>query len=101
MTRSPVEWTAAPGHLHKPERTTGRAPRRLCPDWFSRRPTALPELTVAFGTRFQFVPYRGGAPMIQDLIAGQIDLTFTQGAPGGVANRKGADLSDAAGAGNR
>ena len=29
------------------------------------------------GTRFQFVPYRGGAPMIQDLIAGQIDLTFT------------------------
>ena len=29
------------------------------------------------GTRFQFVPYRGGAPMIQDLIAGQIDLAFT------------------------
>ena len=29
------------------------------------------------GTSFQFVPYRGGAPMIQDLIAGQIDLTFT------------------------
>jgi tripartite-type tricarboxylate transporter receptor subunit TctC len=29
------------------------------------------------GTRFQFVPYRGGAPMIQDLVAGQIDLTFT------------------------
>src|SRR6516162_762431 len=30
------------------------------------------------GTSFQFVPYRGGAPMIQDLVAGQIDLTFTQ-----------------------
>jgi tripartite-type tricarboxylate transporter receptor subunit TctC len=30
------------------------------------------------GTHFQFVPYRGGAPMIQDLVAGQIDLTFTQ-----------------------
>src|SRR5262245_9236669 len=30
------------------------------------------------GTRFQFVPYRGAAPMIQDLLAGQIDLTFTQ-----------------------
>jgi tripartite-type tricarboxylate transporter receptor subunit TctC len=30
------------------------------------------------GTSFQFVPYRGGAPMIQDLAAGQIDLTFTQ-----------------------
>jgi tripartite-type tricarboxylate transporter receptor subunit TctC len=32
------------------------------------------------GTRFQFVPYRGGAPMIQDLVGGQIDLIFTQGA---------------------
>ena len=30
------------------------------------------------GTKFQFVPYRGGAPMIQDLVGGQIDLTFTQ-----------------------
>jgi tripartite-type tricarboxylate transporter receptor subunit TctC len=30
------------------------------------------------GTRFQFVPYRGAAPIIQDLLAGQIDLTFTQ-----------------------
>ena len=27
-------------------------------------------------TRFQFVPYRGGAPAIQDLVAGQIDLMF-------------------------
>ena len=26
------------------------------------------------GTRFQFVPYRGGAPAMQDLLAGQIDL---------------------------
>ena len=26
------------------------------------------------GARFQFVPYRGGAPAYQDLIAGQIDL---------------------------
>jgi tripartite-type tricarboxylate transporter receptor subunit TctC len=32
------------------------------------------------GTTFQFVPYRGGAPLIQDLIAGQIDLTFGQAA---------------------
>ena len=30
------------------------------------------------GTQFQFVPYRGAAPMMQDLLAGHIDLTFTQ-----------------------
>jgi tripartite-type tricarboxylate transporter receptor subunit TctC len=27
------------------------------------------------GTRFQYVPYRGGAPAMQDLIGGQIDLS--------------------------
>ena len=30
------------------------------------------------GTRFQFVPYRGAAPLLQDLLAGQIDLSFDQ-----------------------
>jgi tripartite-type tricarboxylate transporter receptor subunit TctC len=30
------------------------------------------------GTEFQFVPYRGAAPLVQDLVAGQIDLTFGQ-----------------------
>jgi tripartite-type tricarboxylate transporter receptor subunit TctC len=30
------------------------------------------------GTRFQFVPYRGAAPAMQDLIARQIDLMFDQ-----------------------
>jgi tripartite-type tricarboxylate transporter receptor subunit TctC len=29
-------------------------------------------------TRFQFVPYRGAAPVMQDLVAGQIDFTFGQ-----------------------
>jgi tripartite-type tricarboxylate transporter receptor subunit TctC len=28
------------------------------------------------GTRYQFVPYRGAAPAMQDLIAGQIDIFF-------------------------
>ena len=28
------------------------------------------------GTRFQFVPYRGVGPAMQDLVAGQIDLEF-------------------------
>jgi tripartite-type tricarboxylate transporter receptor subunit TctC len=28
------------------------------------------------GTRFQLVPYRGGAPAMQDLLAGQIDMLF-------------------------
>jgi len=31
----------------------------------------------ATGTRFQFVPYRGAALVMQDLVAGQIDLTIT------------------------
>jgi tripartite-type tricarboxylate transporter receptor subunit TctC len=30
------------------------------------------------GVRLQFVPYRGAAPAMQDLLAGQIDLMFTQ-----------------------
>jgi tripartite-type tricarboxylate transporter receptor subunit TctC len=30
----------------------------------------------ATGTDFRFVPYRGGAPAMQDLVAGQIDLIF-------------------------
>jgi tripartite-type tricarboxylate transporter receptor subunit TctC len=28
------------------------------------------------GTRFQFIPYRGSAPAVQDVLAGQIDMTF-------------------------
>ena len=32
------------------------------------------------GTKFQFVPYRGTAPAIQDLIAGHIELMFDQAA---------------------
>src|SRR5262249_20855595 len=32
----------------------------------------------ATGTRFTFVPYRGGAPAMQDLVAGQVDIMFDQ-----------------------
>ena len=32
------------------------------------------------GTRFQFVPYRGTALAMQDLLAGQVDLMFDQAA---------------------
>lgn len=34
------------------------------------------------GTTYRFVPYRGGAPAMQDLIAGHIDLMITQAASG-------------------
>jgi tripartite-type tricarboxylate transporter receptor subunit TctC len=32
------------------------------------------------GTQFQFVPYRGGAPLVQDMLANQIDIAFGQAA---------------------
>jgi tripartite-type tricarboxylate transporter receptor subunit TctC len=32
------------------------------------------------GTKFQFVPYRGAGPVMQDLLAGNIDITFDQAA---------------------
>jgi len=32
------------------------------------------------GTRFQSVPYRGGAPLLQDLLAGEVDFAFGQAA---------------------
>ena len=34
----------------------------------------------ATGTRFQTVPYRGGAPLLTDLLAGHIDFAFGQAA---------------------
>jgi tripartite-type tricarboxylate transporter receptor subunit TctC len=33
-------------------------------------------LAAGAGTQFTLVPYRGGAPALQDLVAGQIDLLF-------------------------
>jgi tripartite-type tricarboxylate transporter receptor subunit TctC len=44
--------------------------------------TSFMRLATAFfqketGTQFTFVPYRGVAPAIQDLVAGQIDLLFS------------------------
>ena len=32
------------------------------------------------GTSFRFVPYRGGGPAVQDMIAGRVDLMFDQAA---------------------
>ena len=41
------------------------SPAHLCGVYFANQT----------GTRFQFVPYRGAGPAIQDLVAGQIDLS--------------------------
>jgi tripartite-type tricarboxylate transporter receptor subunit TctC len=43
------------------------------------------------GTRFQFVPYRGGGPAMQDLIAGQIDF-MCDFAPNGLAQVRGGTI---------
>jgi hypothetical protein len=40
------------------------------------------------GTRFQFVPYRGAAPAIQGLVAGQIDLAISDPRSGGQLLRR-------------
>jgi tripartite-type tricarboxylate transporter receptor subunit TctC len=42
---------------------------------------AMVAFTQATGTQMEHVPYRGTAPMMNDLIAGTIDLTLTGGPP--------------------
>ena len=39
---------------------------------------SLVRFQSAIGTRFQLVPYRGAAPAMQEVIAGQVDMTFNQ-----------------------
>ena len=36
------------------------------------------QFQIMTGTRFRFVPYRGAAPAMQDLLSGQIELMFDQ-----------------------
>jgi tripartite-type tricarboxylate transporter receptor subunit TctC len=48
----------------------------------SRKRRAIRQIAGVFfqnitGTTFQFVPYRGGAQAVQDLVGGQVDLTIT------------------------
>ena len=53
------------------------------------------------GTRFAFVPYRGGGPAMQDLVAGQIDLMIIQAAVALPQVRAGAVKAYAVTAGSR
>jgi tripartite-type tricarboxylate transporter receptor subunit TctC len=53
------------------------------------------------GTRFQFVPYRGGGPAMQDLVAGQIDILIVQAAAALSQVRAGAIKAFAATSKNR
>ncbi len=45
------------------------------------RPSARAVCSEETGTRFQFVPYRGVGPAMQDLVAGQIDMTIANRPP--------------------
>src|SRR5258707_7100752 len=47
------------------------------------------------GTRFHFVPYRGGGPAMQDLVGGQVDLQFAEGTTALPAVRSGQVKTDA------
>jgi tripartite-type tricarboxylate transporter receptor subunit TctC len=38
------------------------------------------EFTARTGTQLQLIPYRGGAPAIQDIVAGRIDLSALEAA---------------------
>jgi tripartite-type tricarboxylate transporter receptor subunit TctC len=51
------------------------------------------------GTRFALVPYRGNAPAMQDLLAGQIDLLFERGSGRGEIGRRIVDLAPSGTAG--
>lgn len=51
------------------------------------------------GTRFQFVPYRGAAPVHQDLVAGNIDLACLD-APAGLPYQRGGKINAYAVAGS-
>ncbi len=42
---------------------------------------AMVAFQVATGTEFEHIPYRGTGPMMNDLIAGTIDMTMTGGPP--------------------
>ncbi|MXP64248.1 tripartite tricarboxylate transporter substrate binding protein [Roseomonas sp. M0104] len=42
---------------------------------------AMAAFNLATGTEMEHVPYRGTGPMMSDLLAGTIDLTFTGGPP--------------------
>jgi tripartite-type tricarboxylate transporter receptor subunit TctC len=46
----------------------------------SASPIAGIHFQTLTGTKFQFVPYRGAAPVMQDLLAVQIDISFDQAA---------------------
>ena len=59
-----VAWLAANPDRASAATIGSGSPARLCAVDFQNRT----------GTRFGLVPYRGGAPAVQDLVAGQIDL---------------------------
>ena len=79
--RELVEWLKANADKATAATTGAGSASHICSLYFQS----------ATGTKFQLVPYRGGAPALQDMLAGQVDMMFDN-IPGPLAQVKAGKL---------
>jgi tripartite-type tricarboxylate transporter receptor subunit TctC len=87
----PIALTASYPYLIAANKTIPASDLKGLITWLKANPGKATEATIGvgsaqhvggvllqkiIGTRFQFVPYRGAAPAMQDLLAGHVDWTF-------------------------